>query len=317
VNNPLLPESFAHLSPETQKSLYRKMITIRLLEDRLQSYCDRGLAGDLHFNKGQEAIAVGVTAALLPTDHIVTHHRTIAHQVARGAELYPLIAELLGKRTGSCGGRAGEMHISNRNIRHDFSFQLVGTCIPVAAGLAWALKNHHRKNEVVAVFFGDAATSNGQFHEGLNIAAIQKLPLLLICENNHLAGNIRPNHYMATRNVSDRMKAYGIPSSMVDGNQIESVIWSVQAALPLVRERGPHLIECHTSRLCWHKQGQRDIRDKSELEALAQQDPVTRFETWHPQLDLDTNQIKTEVNALLDEAFQKADADAPPEVTLD
>src|SRR4029077_11854823 len=117
--------------------LFHTMLTIRLVEERLQAMCMRGEAGDLHFSRGQEAIATGVCAALRPTDHIVTHHRTIAHEIAKGAELYTLLAEILGKRTGCNGGIAGEMHISNPAIRHDFSFQLVGTCVPVSVGLAY------------------------------------------------------------------------------------------------------------------------------------------------------------------------------------
>lgn len=295
--------------------LYRKMLLIRAVEDRLQSYCDQGLAGDLHFNKGQEAIAVGVCAALTRWDRMVTHHRTIAHQIARGAELEPLIAELLGKRTGVNGGRAGEMHISDDKIEHAFSFQLVGTCIPVAAGLAWALKNHHKTDDVVAVFFGDATSSNGQFHEGLNIAAIHELPLLLVCENNHLAGNITPNFYQpqAIRGVSERISGYGIRRLVVDGNNLEEVIKGAEHARKIIRQGGgPYLLECMTERLCWHKQGQRDIRSKEELAALATREPLARLELQHP---IDKERMLAEINSQLDNIFQKVESDDPPDFT--
>jgi pyruvate dehydrogenase E1 component alpha subunit len=307
------------MNKEIMIDLYERMLTIRLLEDRLQAMCDRGEAGDLHFNKGQEAIAVGVCEALRPTDHIVTHHRTIAHQVAKGAKLYPLVAELLGRRTGTNGGRAGEMHISDRKIRHDFSFQLVGTCIPVAAGLAWALKNFQRKvgssDEIVAVFFGDASTSNGQFHEGLNIAAIHKVPLLLICENNHLAGNIRPAYYMSGT-MSQKATAYGIQSMTVDGNDVEAVMTAVRSVRDHVQVNGPFLIECDTTRNCWHKQGQRDVRPKEELDHLALRDPLLALRSKLPE-DVDQEMIESTVNFKLDEAFKQALNDSAPEVFID
>lgn len=293
--------------------LYEKMTTIRLLEDRLQRYCDDGRAGDLHFNKGQEAIAVGVCAALRLTDKIVTHHRTIAHQVAMGAPLRPLVAELLGRATGTNGGRAGEMHISDPAIGHDFSFQLVGTCIPVGAGLAWALKNYKKTDDVVAIFFGDAAASNGQFHEGLNLIAIHRLPVLLVCENNHRAGNILPQHYapplvdgQGTRGPSMLALNYGIPSLQVDGNDVEGVMDNAADLIETIRLRGePWMLECHTDRNCWHKQGQRDVRTKEELAEVAKRDPLLRAPD-HVSVDVDA------INKTLDEVFAQAESDPFP-----
>jgi len=254
------------------------MVTIRVVEAKLQELCLKGDAGDLHFSKGQEAISVGVCSALRRTDYIVTHHRTIAHEIAKGAEIYQLLAEILGKATGLNGGMAGEMHVSNWRIRHAFSFQLVGTCVPVATGLAYAVKYYRKSDDVVAVFFGDAATSNGQFHEALNIAKIRKVPLLLVCENNGLAGNIRKEYYLPTKTVRERMAAYGIPSLRIDGNDVNEVIyyakWSVEEKVRPNSE--PYLLEMDTTRLCWHKQGQRDVRTPEEISKLAERDPIKR-----------------------------------------
>ena len=131
---------------------HRTLVTIRAVEHRLEAMCRRGEAGDLHFSRGQEAISVGVMAALRPTDWVVSHHRTISHTaIARGVDLRALLAEVLGKRTGLNGGRAGEMHVHDDRTRYAFSFQLVGTSAPVAAGLAWARKYHHRTDEVSGV----------------------------------------------------------------------------------------------------------------------------------------------------------------------
>lgn len=295
--------------------LYEKMITIRIVEERLQKLCDEGLAGDLHFSKGQEAIAVGVCAALESTDHIVTHHRTIAHEIARGADLFGLISEVLGKMTGFNVGRAGEMHISNPTIRHDFSFQLVGTCIPVAAGLAWALKNHHKKDEIVVCFFGDAATANGQFHEGVNIAAIHQLPLLLICENNWRAGNITQEHYIPPgMDLIERIHGYGITGSTVDGNDLGEVMLATQDGAEAVRkEGGPHMIVFNTQRLCWHKQGQRDIRSKEELAELAKDDPILRVESELHADDesFEPEKIGYQISLEIDEAIKRALGEPP------
>ena len=255
-------------------TLQRQMLTIRLLEDKLQALCLEGKAGDLHFSKGQEAISVGVGAALRETDYVVTHHRTIANAVARGVPLRPLVAEILGKAEGMNGGMAGEMHMSYLPKRFMFSFQLVGTCVPVAAGIAWAVKHHRQTDDIVAVFHGDAATSNAQWHEGVNIAAVQGLPLLLVCENNHLAGNVRPEHYLPVE-VWRRAAGYGIESQQVDGNSILLIQSAAQVAVDYVRrESRPFLLDCDTTRLGRHKQGQGDMRTKREMEFLALRDPL-------------------------------------------
>jgi len=305
---------FAH--PEILSILYRKILTIRILESRLQSYCDVGLAGDLHFNKGQEAISVGVCAALKKTDRIVTHHRTIAHQIAAGAKLGPLVAELLGKSSGVNGGRAGEMHISDASIHHAFSFQLVGTCIPVAAGLAWALAHHHLSKDIVAVFFGDAASGNGQFHEGMNLIGVHRLPVLLVCENNHLAGNIKSSFYMpGNLSVADRAKAYQIRSQTVDGNDLGVVVKAANEARSYIETTGaPYLLECYTERLSWHKQGQRDVRSKEELSKLAESEPLVRLTKSLGSL-IDVPTMRREIELEIDRAFVECVDSEPPAFT--
>ena len=251
------------------------MLLIRILEDRLQGLCDIGEGSDLHFSKGQESIAVGVGAALRETDYVVAHHRTIAHAVVRGVPLKPLIAELLGKASGLNGGVAGEMHLSHLPTRFMFSFQLVGTCIPVAAGLAWAVKHYLKTDDIVVVFHGDAATANGQFHEGLNLAAVNKVPLLLVCENNRLAGNVRPEHYLPVDYVRYRATGYGIASRYVDASDVHAVMEAAREAVAHVRStRAPLMLECATVRLGRHKQGQGDIRTKEEMADLALRDPL-------------------------------------------
>ena len=264
---------------KTKAELEQQMLLVRLLEDRLQELCLQGLGADLHFSRGQEAISTGVCSVLAETDYVVTHHRTIAHAIAKGVPLKPLVAEILGKAEGINGGMAGEMHMSYLPKRFMFSWQLVGTCISVAAGLAWAVKNHLCTKDIVVVFFGDAATANAQFHEALNIAAVQKVPLLLVCENNHLAGNVTPEYYSPVQREIQRAAAYGIVTSSTNGNDLGAVVDTARAAAHYVRANSrPMLLECTTARLGRHKQGMGDIRSKAELEVLSQQDPLRRID---------------------------------------
>lgn len=255
--------------------LHRRMQLVRVLEERLQGLCDIGEAGDLHLNRGQEAVSIGVCAALRPSDLIVVHHRTISHAVAKGVPLYPLVAEILGKADGLCGGMSGEMHMSCPEAGFMFSFQLVGTCVPVAAGIAWAARHHCRTDDVVAVFHGDAATSNGQWHEGAALATLKRAPLLMICEDNGLAGNVRRDSYMPTGTVAERAIAHGIAAERIDGTHMEDVLAAAREAAARVRETSrPFLLECDVPRLSWHKQGQRDARPPEEIAALALRCPL-------------------------------------------
>ena len=255
--------------------LIEQLILIRVLEEELQKLCDVGEAGALHFNRGQEAIAVGAMAALRDTDYVVTHHRAIAHAVAKGIPLEPLVGELLGKPCGLNAGIAGEMQFSSPEHRFMSSFQLVGTCVPVAAGLAWAVKNYTKTDDIVVVFHGDAATANGQWHEGMNLAAVQQVPLLVICENNGLAGNVRAEKYLPVVDVVERARSYGIGYSQVDGNDVEAVRSAVEYACnELVAWGRPHFLECKTTRLGKHKQGMGDLRAPEEMDRLKLLDPL-------------------------------------------
>ena len=286
------------------------MLRIRILETRLQVLCDSGeLAADLHFTKGQEAIAVGVCAALGEKDILVCHHRMIGWAVSKGIPLNLLVAELLGKASGICGGLAGEMHMQAMEYGFAHSFQLVGTVVPVAAGVAWALKNYKRNGGIAVSVFGDAATANGQFHEGLNIAATQSLPLLLVCENNHLAGNIGQEYYIPPNiSIHDRGIGYGIGSVRVNGNDVEEVSKVAQYAINVVRSEGrPFLLECDTTRLGKHKQGMGDMRTPELKEALALRDPLRNavFEPGYRE------GIEAEIDQLIEEIQQEANPILP------
>jgi len=186
----------------------------------------------------------------------------------------PLMAEILGKATGINKGLAGEMHIRSPELRFMFAFQLVGTCASVAAGLAWAVKYYKKEDDIVAVFLGDAATSNAQFHEGMNLAAVRKVPLLVVVEDNHLAGNVRPEFYLPAP-IEKRFESYGMSATKADGNKVDKVMEAARACTEEVRAKGsPSALILDTTRLSWHKQGQRDVRSRAELDLLAERDPL-------------------------------------------
>lgn len=257
--------------------LYEKMVLIRTLETEFLNLAkSTGEISDLHLNRGQEAISVGVCSVLRPTDYIATHHRTIAHYLAKGGELQPLVDEILGRSTGICGGRSNEMHIRDPTIGYQFSFQLVGTALPVAAGIAWASKYVKKEDAVTVVFVGDAATSNAQFLEGCNAAALKKVPLLIVIEDNHLAGNITPNHYLPEgAGIEHRLAAFGIGTLKVDGNKIDEVVDLAKIAISIVRSTSrPTAFLCDTTRLLMHKIGQGDIRTPEQIAELAKRDPI-------------------------------------------
>ena len=266
-------------------SIASTMVLARALQLRLQAMCDAGeLAADLHFGLGQEAIAASVCAALGPEDMVVCHHRMIPWAVALGVPLLPLVAELLGKAGGLHGGRAGEMHLSLPEHRLAHTFQLVGTTVPVAAGVAWALKQRGKGGIAVAVI-GEAATANGQFHEGLNIAAVLGLPLLVVVENNGVAGNVRAAKYMPVRPVS-RADAYGISGCFAEDSDLAHVSQVVARAIHEVRWNiVPAILEVSTQRLGRHKQGMGDLRTKEEMAALWARDPLRGVEIDYTEID--------------------------------
>lgn len=244
----------------------------RALETRLQAMCDSGeLAADLHMGTGQEAIAAGVCAALGPKDMLLTHHRMIGWALARGVPMDLLVRELMG-------GAMGEMHFRAPAYGFAHSFQLVGTVIPVAAGVAWALKEKGEGGVAVAVC-GDAATANGAFHEGLNIAAVNRLPLLVVIEDNGVAGNVTRERYMPGGKWPDielRAASFIVPSRLVYWTEhIDGVTEKTVKLLALMKEfKKPGVLICETQRLGKHKQGMGDLRSKKEMEALWLRDPL-------------------------------------------
>jgi pyruvate dehydrogenase E1 component alpha subunit len=297
-------------------NLYQRMVLIRVLETGLLNIAkNEGTISDLHLSRGQEAISVGICSSLRPDDYMVTHHRTIAHSIAKGMAVQPLISEIAWHATGICGGRSNEMHIRDPSIGYVFSFQLVGTGMPVAAGVAWASRYVLKEDKIVVLFIGDGALANAQTLEGLNVAAIRQVPILIIVEDNHRAGNITPDYYFPKNaDITTRLKGFGIASLKTDGNKIDEVVDAANKAVELVRKTSfPFALVCDTTRLCVHKIGMGDTRTPEQLAEEAKRDPLKYAERLLGLSESQILEIQQNANSIINELIDKAHAAPWPE----
>jgi len=259
--------------------MYRKMLEIRQFEEKVYELYGQNLVpGTIHLYVGQEAVAVGVCANLRKEDYIVSTHRGHGHCIAKGADLKRVMAEILGKKTGYCRGKGGSMHIADFSIGILGATGVVGAGIPIAVGAGLSIKLRGT-DQVVACFFGDGASNQGTFHEGINMAAIWKLPVLFVCENNLYAMGTRQSRAMLIENISERAAAYGIPGVTVDGNDVLAVYEAAKEAVERAkRGEGPTLIECKTYRHKGHsRMDPATYRSKEEVEYWLRKDPIPRF----------------------------------------
>lgn len=258
----------------------RQMVLIRRFEEGAEQAYMRGLVhGTMHLSIGQEASAVGVGVNLHQDDCITSTHRGHGHCIAKGAEPKYMFAEFFGKDTGYCRGRGGSMHIADVASGNLGANGIVGGGIPIAVGAALALKQM-RKPNVVVCFFGDGANNEGAFHEGLNMAAIWKLPVVFVCENNQYAMSTSMERSTAVKRVATRAAAYGMPGVTVDGNIFADVADAAFDAIERARAGGgPALLECLTYRHRGHSKSDRNrYRSKEEIDAWIARDPIGLLE---------------------------------------
>jgi pyruvate dehydrogenase E1 component alpha subunit len=265
-------------------ALARRVLTtmweIRRFEEAVDDLFARGLMhGTMHLSIGQEAVATGACLALTRHDLITSTHRGHGHCIAKGAKLDRMMAELLAKETGYCRGRGGSMHIADVDTGNLGANGIVGGGIPIAAGAALAQKLRNTTNVAVS-FFGDGATNEGAFHEGLNLAAVWALPAVFICENNGYGMSMSSARSMAVPRVSDRAAAYGMPGVTVDGNDVQEVFDAVSEAVARARAgRGPTLVEAVTYRYKGHSKSDQNLyRTREEIDTWRAKDPIGRFE---------------------------------------
>jgi len=270
------------LSPTREQLLwmYDHMTLIREFEERLKWLVETGVpVGAVHYYTGQEACAVGVCAALEPTDWIASTHRGHGHCIAKGVEVHRMMAELYGKSTGTNRGKGGSMHITDVRVGMLGVNPIVGMGATHAVGAALSAKVRHT-SQVAVAFFGEGAASSGALHEAMNLAAIWTLPVVFVCENNRYAQSTPVEYAVAASNISDRAAAYRMPGVTVDGQDVTAVWAAAAAAIGRARSGGgPSLIECKTYRYYGHHQGDdtRRYRTKEEEDAARERDCIKRF----------------------------------------
>lgn len=255
--------------------LHRQMLVIRRAEERLQKLFADGLVpGFLHLSIGQEAVPVGVSEALTDCDTVSSNHRGHGHTLAKGVDLKGFFAEILGKATGLCKGRGGSMHVADLSKGMLGANGIVGAGLPITTGSALALKMQGQ-GYVAVVYFGDGALAEGVLHECLNIAALWKLPILFVCENNGWS-EFSPTERQLATSLDKLAKAFGIKYSAVDGNVVADVATTSARLVKAMRKNAaPAVLECSTTRVRGHFEGDRqDYRDGDEIAALSERDPI-------------------------------------------
>ena len=295
--------------------MYEQMLTIRRFEEKAIELFEHNLIwGNVHPCIGQEAVSVGVCSNLRRDDFMVNTHRGHGNCIAKGAELKLMMAELLGKLTGYCKGKGGSMHIADFEGGNLGANGIVGGGIPIAVGAGISIQNRGT-DQVVVCFFGDGASNQGTFHESLNLAALWKLPVIFVCENNLYALSTPVQEAISVPHISDRAAAYGMPGYSVDGNDVIEVYTKTKEAIEKARAgEGPTLLDCLTYRFFGHFTGDpgrgSTYRAKKEMEKWLLRCPIRQFkEQLIKEKIMDGNMdqiIDTEVKDTIEAAVQFA-----------
>jgi acetoin:2,6-dichlorophenolindophenol oxidoreductase subunit alpha len=263
-------------NPQRLIELFRTMLRIRLCEEAAARLFNEGLIfGTVHLSIGQEATPAGVCHELQATDFVTCTHRGHGWAIAKGMPLNKFFGELFGREGGACHGRGGSMHLCDADVGHIGASGIVGGGLPIAVGAAYAAQLKGQDAVAVAAF-GDGATNIGTFHESVNLAAVWRLPVIFVCENNMYGEFTAATETCLIENLADRACAYGIPGVVVDGNDAEAVNDVVKTALKLARSGGgPTLIEAKTYRHRGHSRNDPAVyRPKDELAGWLQRDPI-------------------------------------------
>lgn len=263
--------------------LHETMLKIRLFEEKIVDIYARGMMPGLaHLYIGEEAVAAGACAAIEKDDYITSTHRGHGHCIAKGGDLNKMMAELMGKKTGYCRGKGGSMHIADTDIGILGANGVVGGGIPLATGAGLSSKLRG-SGQVVLCFMGDGATNQGSFHESINFASVQKLPVIYIVENNTYGISVSQKRHQNITDISVRSAAYGIEGLTIDGNDVLEVYDTVRKLVKKAREGdGPVILECKTYRWRGHHEGDPDqgtrYRSREEIEQWKKKCPINRFE---------------------------------------
>jgi pyruvate dehydrogenase E1 component alpha subunit len=293
-------------------ALYERMVLIREFEERVKFLFLEGvMPGTIHQCQGQEATATGVCASLKPDDWITSTFRGHGHALAKGLTPRELLDELFGARTGCCKGKGGSMHVGNMEKGMVPGIAIVAGGIPLATGMALAIKMRGT-SQIVACFFGDGAVSEGAFHEGVNMAALWKLPVLFVCENNLYGASTHVSKVMKDTRISSRASHYGFIGQTVDGNDVLAVYEAARQAVTACRAgNGPVLLELLTYRRTGHSR--RDTcayQPKAEREEWFSRDPLDRFASvllqYRDISQADLDQVKSNVEHQINQSVEMA-----------
>jgi pyruvate dehydrogenase E1 component alpha subunit len=272
------------LDADRATRLLREMLRIRRFEEKCAELYSAGkIRGFLHLYIGEEAVAVGVMQALTPDDAIVATYREHGHALARGIAANALMAEMFGKQQGCSRGRGGSMHVFDSATRFYGGNAIVGGGLPIAVGLALSDAQLGRRR-VTACFFGDGAVAEGEFHESMNLAALWKLPVLFLCENNLYAMGTRIERALSQTDLTGKARTYGMATASVDGMDVVAVEAAARAAVGMIRnDGGPFFLECRTYRFRAHSMFDAELyREKAEVEEWKTRDPIALLRA-HPE----------------------------------
>lgn len=300
------------IEKQRAKRIYQNMNRIRCFEMKAVSLFESNkLRGSVHLYVGEEAVAATVCSRLSDEDYIASTHRGHGHCIAKGAALDRAMAELMGKATGYCKGRSGSMHIADLSKGNLGANAIVGGGIPIATGAALASRMQG-SGRVSVSFFGDGASNEGTFHESLNLAAVWKLPIIFVCENNLYGISVPAWQSTSVEDIGVRGAAYGIPGVTVDGNDVEAIDEAFRAAYERAKAGdGPTLIECKTYRWLGHWTGDpQPYRSREEVEDWKRKCPIKRYRERLLEEGLFTgdelNQIEREAQEEADKAAEFA-----------
>jgi pyruvate dehydrogenase E1 component alpha subunit len=305
---------------ETAKRLLHQMMLIRRFEEKAaENYALGKIGGFLHLSIGEEAVAVGVSSILRQDDYAISTYREHGHCLAKGSDPRRAMAELFGRRDGLSKGKGGSMHLFDKTVNFLGGHAIVGSHLPLAAGVGFAIK-YQGGDQVCVCYFGDGAVPEGEFHEALNLAALWKLPVIFVCENNRYAMGTSLERALAQTEIYKFGETYGIPCEPVDGMDVMTIREATTRAVARARaEKVPALLEARTYRFRGHSM--RDpagavYRTKEEVEREKLRDPIVLFRDRavgaNVLSEADVRTIEKDVNDVIDEAVAFADASPEP-----
>jgi pyruvate dehydrogenase E1 component alpha subunit len=309
----------ARLSKETLLDWYRQIVLIRLFETKCDElYHQKKITGVyLHLYSGHEAVGVGAVAALGENDHVITAYRDHGIALARGIDAKPLMAEMMGKKTGVSGGKGGSMHLASREHNFWGGYAIVGGHLPLAAGIALKVQ-YNDEDGVVLCFVGDGATNNGYFHESVNLSAVWDLPVIWLIENNFWGMGTSVEESSGQPELVKRAIAYGIKEGgRVDGQNVVDVYEAVSEAAKYARKNGPVLLEALTFRYKGHGVSDRSYEERTALEEWKHKDPIdilrkqlgSKYKGIEPELE----RIEAEATQVVEESVAFAENSPAPD----